>query len=117
VDFLGCGHNELGAQLLRRWMFPPQLVAMVQEHHDYQHIAFCERSSQILMLADLLSRLFVAKKPETRDEELEEVFQTQLLRCGADSTLIPDEKGLARLEERYGKKLEERAELIELLQM
>lgn len=116
-DFLGCGHNDLGSQLLRRWMFPPQLVEMVQEHHDYGGIASCSRPSQILILADLLCRLVMAKNPETQDAELEELFQTLLLRCGTDSNLIHDKEGLAIMEERYRERLEARAELIELLQM
>lgn len=117
MEFLGCGHNELGSQLLRRWMFPPQLVEMVREHHDYDGIGFRGRSTQVLILADLLCRLLATKNPRSMNPERERMFQGLLLRCGADSGIIQDEVVLAEIEELYSKRLEERAELIALLQM
>jgi putative nucleotidyltransferase with HDIG domain len=117
LKLLGCGHNELGSQLLHRWMFPPQLVEMVQNHHNYDGIAACGRSSQILILANLLSRWAVLKDLEGKDEAQEAGLFALLLRCGADSKIIPDEKALVEMESAFRLRLEERADLLEMLKM
>jgi putative nucleotidyltransferase with HDIG domain len=118
LERLGCGHNELGAQLLNRWMFPVQLVKIVREHHDYSTIVECDRSSQIMVLANLLCKWTSLKdqeEPNKREEE--EAFLSLLLRCGVDSKRIPDEESLSELEDAFRQRLEERAELLEMLQM
>lgn len=116
---LGCGHDQLASQLLRRWMFPPQLVEMVREHHCYDEIAFCKRSSQILILGDLLSRWVSLQDVDQRgkDEERKASFSQFLLRCGKAARIIPDQKTLLVVEDAYRKRLEERADLVEMLQM
>lgn len=115
---LGCGHNELGSQLLNRWMFPVQLVQMVREHHDYDTIAECDRSSQILVLANLLCKWICLKDQEEPNKRNEgEAFLGLLLRCGVGSKLIPDEESLSELENAFRQRLEERAELLVMLQM
>lgn len=119
LERLGCGHNELGSQLLNRWMFPVQLVQMVKEHHDYDTIAECDRSSQILVLANLLCKWIWLKdqeEPHEFDGE-EATFLGLLMHCGVDSNIIPDEETLLSLEKTFRKRLEERAELLEMLQM
>ena len=119
LERLGCGHNELGSQLLNRWMFPVQLVQMVKEHHNYDTIAECDRSSQILVLANLLCKWVWLKdqeEPHKLDGE-EATFLDLLMHCGAASNLAPDEEILFRLEKAFRQRLEERAELLEMLQM
>ncbi|MBU0947028.1 MAG: HDOD domain-containing protein [Proteobacteria bacterium] len=115
---LGCGHDELGAQLLYRWMFPPSLVQMVGEHHNYEKLADCAHSSQLLILADLLSR-FVALKDWENEMERGETesgrLESLLLRYGGVSGIIVDGQGLERVEGEYRKRLGERADLLDLL--
>lgn len=117
LELLGCGHDELGFQLLHRWMFPPQLVEVVQNHHRYDDIAVCGRPSQILILADLLSRWTILKDLEGGDTAQEAAFSSLLLRCGADSRIIPDEKALLEMEDSFRQRLEERSDLLEMLKM
>jgi putative nucleotidyltransferase with HDIG domain len=115
MESLGCGHNELGGQILHRWMFPKQLVEMVREHHDYQRIAECDRPSQILILANLLCQFSELK--EADDASRESNIVALLLSCGADSTIIPNEKSLSVIESAFRRRLEERVALLEMLQM
>ncbi len=120
LERLGCGHDELGSQLLHRWMFPVQLVKMVREHHDYNTIAECDRSSQILVLANLLCKWKSIQDQgelEKVDEDEKIASLTLLLRCGVDSNLIPDEEALYEMDTAFKKRLEDRAELLEMLQM
>jgi HD-like signal output (HDOD) protein len=118
LELLGCSHNELGSQLLHRWMFPPQLVEMVQTHHSYDGIAACGCTSRVLILANLLSRWTVLKDLEEKDEAQEAAaLFALLLRCGADSKIIPDETALVEMENAFRKRLEERADLLEMLKM
>lgn len=115
-EIFGCGHNDLGAQLLRRWMFPPQLIEMVQEHHNYEGIAGCRTSSQVLILANLLSRWLALTDGEERHPGTEEV-RSLLLRCGAESKIIPDEKTLLLMRDAFRQKVVDRADLLEMLAM
>jgi putative nucleotidyltransferase with HDIG domain len=117
LELLGCGHNELGSQLLHRWMFPPQLVEMVHNHHSYDGLVACGHPSQILILANLLCRWTVVKDCEGKNEAQETALFALLLRCGADSKIIPDEKALAEMENAFRQRLEERADLLEMLKM
>ncbi len=117
LELLGYGHHELGSQLLYRWMFPPQLVKMVLDHHSYDAIAGCELSSQILILGNLLSRWVLVNRAEDGAEEQEAVLLALLLRCGAETKLISDEKVLDIMKDRFTQRLEERAELLDMLQM
>ncbi len=118
-EVLGCGHDQLGSQLLRRWMFPPQLVEMVKEHHCYDGIAGCGHPSQVLIIADLLSRWVVLRDSEGKggDENWKSSFLLLLLRCGKATKIIPDEEALVLMEDAYRKRLEERGDLLEMLQM
>jgi len=118
LGILGCGHNELGAQLLYRWMFPASLVQMVGEHHDYERIAECEHASQLLILADLLCRLTAMKDWENdmgRAGTESEKVQSLLLSCGRISRIIADEQALEKMEDAYRQRLKERADLLDLL--
>ena len=119
LERLGCGHDELGSQLLNRWMFPVQLVQMVREHHDYSTIAECDRSSQIMILGNLLCKWRSLKDQDEPNklEKEEAAFLSLLMDCGVDSNLIPDEEALSGLENAFRQRLEERAELLEMLQM
>lgn len=112
---LGCGHDELGCQLLNRWLFPHQLVEMVRDHHEYERIAECKRPSQIIILANLLCRWTVFVDVDDKAGEAD--FSALLLRCGKDSKLIPDTEALLDMGEAYRQRLEERATLLEMLQM
>ncbi|AGF78148.1 putative domain HDIG-containing protein [Desulfocapsa sulfexigens DSM 10523] len=114
---LGCGHNELGSQLLHRWMFPTLLVEMVQSHHDYDEIRVYERPVQVLIIADLLSRWAVLKNLEGDSEEQRDSLSVLLQRCGAESKIIPDKTILAEMESGFRQRLQERKELLEMLML
>ena len=116
-EFLGCGHNEIGSQLLHRWMFPSQLVDMVEHHHSYDEIATCERSTQIMILADLLSRKVILGGLPGNPEGSDKAMNDLLLKCGVESSIIPDEESLLELEAFFKQRLEDRSELLEMLQM
>jgi len=116
-ECLGWGHEDLGAQLLHRWMFPVQLVEMVRGHHDFRTIGKCGRPIQILTIANLLSRWVALKELETADPENENRALELLLRCGVASGIISDEDALRRIEATFRKRLEERADLLEMLQI
>ncbi len=115
VKSLGCGHNELGARLLHRWMFPTLLVEMVRNHHDYSEIGRYDRSLQILVVADLLSRWVVLKEQEEDNEGQLDVLYTFLVQCGAESKIIPDTESLIAMESGLRQRLEERSELLDML--
>lgn len=118
LGILGCGHNELGAQLLDRWMFPPVLVRMVAEHHNYERLTECEHSSHLLLLADLLSKMVALKDWEQEMERKETEsgkVQALLLSYGKVSRIIAGEQDLHRMEEEYRRRLIEKAELLDLL--
>jgi len=117
IRLLGCSHNDLGSQLLHRWMFPAVLVEMVQSHHSYEEIAEYDRPRQVLIVANILSRLVAAKDHDEIEEDELEVLTTLLLRCGADSGIISDENSLIELEAGFRQRLAERQGLIELLEM
>ncbi len=117
LKLLGCGHHELGSQLLHRWMFPPQLVQMVHNHHNYDGIAECDFQSQVLIIGNLLSRWVLLKRSENENKEQEAVLLSLLLSSGTKSDLISDEKILGAMESCFVRRLEERADLLDMLQM
>jgi len=115
---LGCGHNELGSQLLHRWMFPTLLVEMVQNHHDYGEIGLYERPVQVLIIADLLSRWIVLKDLEEEGGEGQlDSLSVLLQRCGAESKIIPDHDKMAEMESGLRQRLKERNELLDMLML
>ena len=116
-EFLGCGHNDIGAQLLHRWMFPAQLVDMVRQHHKHDEIATCDRPTQVMILADLLSRKVVLGGRPGNPEGSDKAMHALLLKCGAESSIIPDGESLLEMETIFKQRLEDRADLLEMLQM
>lgn len=116
-EFLGCGHNDIGAQLLHRWMFPVQLVDMAKRHHCYEEIQDCDRSAQIMILADLLSHEVALEALSETPEGSGRVLRSLLLKCGAASSIISDEESLLEMEDLFKQRLESRAELLEMLKM
>ena len=112
----GCGHNDIGAQMLHRWMFPGLLVGIVREHHDFTEIKDREQPSQILMLANLLSKWSIIKdEHEEEDTAGDSALFKLLLWCGMESKIIPDEEAILELEMQFRQRLEERASLLEML--
>ena len=117
---LGCGHDELGAMLLHRWMFPEELEGMLREHHNYSDISNCSRSCQVLILANLLCRLVAAEdfqKQEGGQGDRVEDLHELLLRCGEDSKIIPSAESLEQMGRSYRKNLEEKSDLLDMLSM
>lgn len=120
LKILGCGHDELGAMLLHRWMFPEELERMVRVHHDYIDIASCNRVEQVLILANLLSRWVGAQDLFERGEAEEAsviALRSRLLRAGGASGIVNSAESLVQMEYAYRKYLTEKAELLEMLQM
>ncbi len=117
---LGCGHDELGAMLLHRWMFPAELEKMVRLHHDYAGIASCDRVVQILILANLLCR-WVAAQDLLEEKKANEAsviaLRSMLLRCGKASEIISSDGSLIQFEHAYRKYLVDKVDLLEMLQM
>ena len=53
-ELLGVTHAEAGARLMERWNFPPEVVAVVEHHHD-PHAAESQREETLVVhLADTL---------------------------------------------------------------
>ena len=120
LDLLGCGHDELGAMLLHRWMFPEELEIIVGTHHDYAGIASCNRAVQILMLANLLCRWVAAQdlfEAEEAGEASVIALRGLLLRAGETSGIISSAGNLVQVEHAYRKYLVEKVDLLEMLQM
>ncbi len=120
LNLIGCGHDELGAMLLHRWMFPEELEQMVRVHHDYNGIASCSRVEQILILANLLCRWVVAQDLLEKGEGKEAgviALRGILLRAGDASGIISSTGSLVQMEYAYRKYLTEKADLLEMLQM
>jgi putative nucleotidyltransferase with HDIG domain len=51
---LGTDHSEIGAQILKRWSFPPEVVEVVRWHHDPESVDEPNLKSDIVYLANLL---------------------------------------------------------------
>lgn len=120
LDLIGCGHDELGAMLLHRWMFPEQLEKMVRVHHDYNNIASYNRVEQILILANLLCRWVVTQDLLEKGEGREAAaiaLRGILLRAGEASGIISSAGNLVQMEYAYRKYHAEKAELLDMLQM
>ncbi len=120
LEALGCGHDELGAMLLHRWMFPTELEQMVRNHHDYTGIASCDRVSQILILANLLCRWVVAQDLLEKGESNEAsviALRGILLRSGEASGIISSAGSLVQMEHAYRKYLMDKVDLLDMLQM
>jgi len=120
LEALGCGHGELGAMLLHRWMFPAELEQMVRMHHDYTGIASCSRMCQILILANLLCRWVAAQdllEGADANEASVIALRGMLLRCGEASGIINSDGSLVQFEHVYRKYLADKVDLLELLQM
>ncbi len=120
LEALGCGHGELGAMLLHRWMFPAELEEMVRMHHNYTRIASCKRVCQILILANLLCRWVSAQdlfKTGGSNEASVIALRGMLLRCGEASEIITSEGSLVQFEHAYRKYLVDKVDLLEILQM
>jgi putative nucleotidyltransferase with HDIG domain len=120
LEALGCGHDELGAMLLHRWMFPAELEQMVRNHHDYKNIASCDRVSQILILANLLCRWVVAQdllEEGASNEASVIALRGMLLRGGEASGIISSAGSLVQMEHAYRKYLVDKVDLLDMLQM
>lgn len=117
---LGCGHDELGAMLLHRWMFPEEIEKMLRRHHSYSHISNRSRPCQVLILANLLSRWVAAedfpKQKGGQDGRVGDLHEL-LLRCGEDSKIIPSAESLEQVGRFYRKNLEEKSDLLAMLSM
>ena len=120
LNILGCGHDELGAMLLHRWMFPEELETIVGTHHDYAGIASCDHVGQILILANLLCRWVAAQdlfEAEKASEASVIALRGLLLRAGEASGIISSAGNLVQVEHAYRKYLDEKVDLLEMLQM
>ena len=120
LDILGCGHDDLGAMLLHRWMFPEELENIVRCHHDYAGIASYDRVGQILMLANLLCRWVAAQDLFENGESSEAgviALRGILVRAGEASGLISSAGYLVQIEHAYRRYLLEKVDLLEMLQM
>lgn len=120
LEALGCGHDELGAMLLHRWMFPEELEQMVREHHDYAGIASRNRVVQILILANLLCRWVVAQDLFEKGEANEAsviALRSLLLQSGKASGIISSSEILVQRGDSYRTYLAEKNDLLEMLQM
>ena len=117
LDAIGCGHDELGAMLLNRWMFPEELEEMVKRHHDYSGIASCSYAGQILILANLLCRWVKMQEEGESNEARTIALRGILLRTGEASGVIKSVTTLMQMEHAYKKYLKDKSDLLEMLQM
>jgi putative nucleotidyltransferase with HDIG domain len=119
-DTLGYGHDELGAMLLHRWMFPDEIEEILREHHNYAGIAGCRKSCQVMILANLLCRYVTAMdllEAKQGTETSVIALRGILLRCGAASGIIPGDGTLVQLEYAYRAHLKAKNDLLEILMM
>jgi len=119
-DTLGCGHDELGAMLLHRWMFPEEIEEILREHHNYAGIAACRKSVQVMILANLLCRYVAAMdllEAKKGTEASVIALRGILLRCGAASEIIPGDGSLVQMEYAYRNYLKAKNDLLEMLMM
>jgi putative nucleotidyltransferase with HDIG domain len=54
-DRLGFDHAEIGGELLKRWQFPPELVAAVRYHHEPARAEEHRRLAAMACIADKLA--------------------------------------------------------------
>lgn len=118
LEALGCGHDELGAMLLHRWMFPEELEDMLRQHHNYNNISNCGRACQVLILANTLCRWVAAqdlqKQGDGSGERVDDLREL-LLRCGEESKIMPSVESLEQMELSYRKGLEAKSDLLDML--
>jgi len=72
-EMFGTDHAEVGAEVLRRWGLPDDMVEPIRHHHDPEELAgtpFAERA-ELIWFAGLLTRLeFVVEHPAALDRIL-----------------------------------------------
>lgn len=98
----GFEHAALGARLLERWKFSPELAASVLHHHQPLQARPRERFPAIIQVASALSH---EAYPETADRKLTVQAQEALDVFG----WTPDEM------RHYGQRMEEHKEIIKML--
>ncbi len=119
-NILGCGHDELGTMLLHRWMFPETLGSMVRNHHDYDGIGSHSPMVQILILADILSRLVVAQdllEEKKSEPAVVESLYELLYSCWKKTSILDSDISIERLLRIYRNNIVAKSDLLALLQM
>lgn len=119
-EALGCGHDEIGAMLLHRWMFPEELEDILRQHHNYENISNCGRACQVLILANILCQWIAAQDLQNQGEGLGrrvDDLYALLLRCGEETKIIPSVESLEQMGLSYRRDLEKKSDLLDMLSM
>lgn len=112
-DILGVTHEEVGMMLLKRWMFPENLLTAVGFHHRP-----CEAKKESLFplvvhAADLLT--YLNESPDDKEAEpvlSEELFCSEIIDLSRSHGLKWDEAALERFQEELVRRKEEEAETL-----
>jgi putative nucleotidyltransferase with HDIG domain len=80
---LGTDHAEVGAQILKQWAFPQDIINAVRWHHDPDYPEHCNASNDIVYLSNLLCG---ANGTNDRDGDYPELSPLVIERLGIDLT-------------------------------
>ncbi len=110
----GVTHEEVGAMLLKRWMFPENLIAAVQYHHRPRQLKGDFRFPLVVYAADVLAHLNeIAEEDQALDPGLH-FFDPEVLELFQAYGLIWDDSVLERLSVNLSGQKEENAEVLNL---
>ncbi|RJQ48685.1 MAG: diguanylate cyclase [Nitrospiraceae bacterium] len=78
-NFLGCDHQEVGSEILRRWGLPENICQPVAYHHRINEAPPSLRDTlHVLMLSNMASSIYHGKKSVEKFQELNELLQDRL---------------------------------------
>ncbi|MDB6032677.1 MAG: signal transduction protein [Verrucomicrobiales bacterium] len=103
----GTDHAEVGARLLERWQFSPELVCSVRFHHHPHEAQALERFPAIIQVASALSHAACPEegkgRPLVQAEAGQEIFGWTLEEMGQYGQRMEENKEILKLLMRMGK--------------
>ena len=81
---LGTDHAAVGAQILKKWALPHQVVEAVRWHHDPDHAAQAAAAIDIVYLADLLCQTEDPDKSEEHRQQGPDLSPAVIERLGLE---------------------------------
>jgi HD-like signal output (HDOD) protein len=112
---LGVTHDELGMRLLKRWMFPENLLIAIGFHHRPKEAKQMQLFPIAVQVADLIVHLNESSDDDRDEIKPEEIFGPEIINLWQSHGLKWDASDLKRFQQELKKKKEEEAATLNLL--
>lgn len=114
-DILGVTHDEIGIALVKKWMFPENLITAVGFHHRPAEAAKQSLFPFVVYVADQLAHLNEFENSEDKEPLLKEKdIYPEIIKLSQSQNIEWNESDLKRFQDELAKKKEEEAGALSL---